>query len=78
MSLDTAAAADTLTGSVWGDRLVMAAFVLVAGWAFARSALDPAPTGARGVDWWPLGLSLVSVVFWGLVISTAGSALGVV
>ena len=68
----------TLTGSVWGDRMAMAAFVPVFGWLFVRSALDPGPLGTGGVDWRPLGLSLVSVAFWGLVISTAGSALGVV
>ena len=69
---------DSLTGSVWGDSLVMAAFVLVAGWAFARSALDPGPLGIGGVDLRQLGLSMVSIAFWGLVISTASVALGVV
>ena len=70
--------ADTLTGSVWGDRVAMAAFVLVFGWALARSALDPGPLGIGGVDLRQLGLSMVSIAFWGLVISTASVALGVV
>jgi len=69
---------DSLTGSVWGDRVVMAAFVLVFGWTFVRPALDPGPMGTGSVDWWQLGLSLVSIGFWALVISTAGSAIGVV
>jgi len=69
---------DTLTGSVWGDRAAMAAFVLVAGWALLRPALDPGPLGIGGVDLRQLGLSMVSIAFWGLVISTAGSVLGVV
>jgi len=43
-----------------------------------REVLDPRPTGARGVDWRPLGLSLVSVAFWGLLATAAGSTLGVV
>jgi hypothetical protein len=69
---------DTLTGFVWGDRVVMAAFVLVAGWTFVRSALDAGPLGIGGVDLRQLGLSMVSIAFWGLVISTASVALGVV
>ena len=68
---------DTLTGSVWGDRVAMAAFVLVFGWALARSALDPGPTGARGVDLRQLGLSMVSIAFWGLIAAAAASGLGV-
>jgi hypothetical protein len=70
--------ADSLTGSVWGDRVAMAAFVLVFGWTFVRPAIDPGPSRARGVDWRALGLAMVSVAFWGLVLSWAGSAFGVV
>jgi len=68
---------DTLTGSLWGDRVVMSAFVLVAGWAFVRPALDPGPLGMGGVDWWQLGLSMVSIAFWGLLLTAAASGLGV-
>jgi len=71
-------AADTLTGSVWGDRVAMAGFVLVFGWTFLRPALDPGPLGIGGVDWRQLGLSVVSLAFWGLLATAAGSTLGVV
>jgi len=54
-----------------------AAPVRVAGWAFVRPALDPGPLGMGGVDWWQLGLSMVSIAFWGLLLTAAASGLGV-
>jgi len=70
-------AADTLTRSVWLDRVVMTAFVLVFGVLFIRSAIDPGAGGQAGVDWWQLAMGFVSVAFWGALAWVVGSALGV-
>jgi len=57
--------ADTLTGSVWVDRVALAAFGLVFGVLFIRPALDTGPLGQGGIDWRALGFVGVSLVFWG-------------
>jgi len=68
---------DTLTGSVWGDRVVMTAFGLVFGVLFIRSALDPGPAGVNGVDWRGVGIAAVSVAFWAALVLVVAPALGV-
>jgi len=69
--------ADTLTGSVWLDRVVMAAFVLVFGVLFIPSAFDPGPVGVNGVDWRGVGIAAVSVAFWAALVLVVAPALGV-
>jgi len=69
--------ADTLTRSVWLDRVVMAAFVLVFGVLFIPSAFDPGPLGVHGVDWRGVGMAFVSVAFWAALMLLVGPALGV-
>ena len=68
---------DTLTGFVWGDRAVMGAFVLVAGWALLRPALDPGPLGMVGFDLLAFLCGIVSVAFWGALVWVVGPAVGV-
>jgi len=69
--------ADTLTRSVWLDRVVMAAFVAVFGVLFIPSAFDPGPLGVHGVDWRQLAMGFVSVAFWAALVLVVGPALGV-
>jgi len=66
--------ADTLTRSVWLDRVVMIAFVLVFGVTFLRGALG-GPL-RRGPDWWQLGLSVVSAGFWLVLIRGVAAVVG--
>jgi len=62
---------DSLTGSVWGDRAVLAVFMLVAGVLFIRPAIDPGPFGRRGVDWRQLAMAVPSALLWGFLVSRA-------
>lgn len=57
---------DTLTRSVWLDRIIMAAFVSVFGVFFVRNALGGRFGG--GTDWQLLGYSFISAAFWAALI----------